>query len=217
MPNTKVRFSSGFSAGILAGTVYQIVQWLYITFQVGVSKYNAIYGSFAALPFFLVWMHISWIIVLLGAEFAFAHQNVETYEFEPDCSKISPGFRMLLSLGIVHAVAKKFSTGETPLSDGGISHTLDIPIRLVRQLLYDLLEAGILSEIRSDDDKERVYQPALDSNLLTVRYVMEALDQRGVNNLPIGQTDDLNRLSKTVDELRASLDKSPANKLLKDL
>ncbi|HQQ61563.1 MAG TPA: YihY/virulence factor BrkB family protein, partial [Kiritimatiellia bacterium] len=84
MPNTKVRFASAFIAGILAGTIFQAVQWGYITFQVGVVKYNAIYGSFAALPLFLVWLQASWLIVLYGAEFAFAYQNVDTYEYEPD-------------------------------------------------------------------------------------------------------------------------------------
>ena len=82
MPNTKVYFKSGLIAGIAAGTIYQVVQWIYINFQVGVSKYNAIYGSFAALPLFLVWLQLSWLIVLLGVEISFARQNVDTYEFE---------------------------------------------------------------------------------------------------------------------------------------
>ncbi|MDP2604813.1 MAG: YihY/virulence factor BrkB family protein [Deltaproteobacteria bacterium] len=85
MPNTKVNFKAGLWAGIFAGTVYQVAQYAYIEFQVGVSKYGAIYGSFAALPLFLVWLQVSWLIVLFGAEVSFAHQNVETYEFEPDC------------------------------------------------------------------------------------------------------------------------------------
>ena len=71
MPNTKVNFSSGFIAGVFAGTIFQLAQWAYIYFQVGVAKYNAIYGSFAALPLFLVWLQLSWLIVLLGAEISF--------------------------------------------------------------------------------------------------------------------------------------------------
>lgn len=71
MPNTKVRWKRAVIAGIIGGTIYQCVQWAYIHFQIGVSNYGAIYGSFAALPLFLMWMHISWLIVLLGAEIAY--------------------------------------------------------------------------------------------------------------------------------------------------
>ncbi|PLX13185.1 MAG: YihY/virulence factor BrkB family protein, partial [Marinilabiliales bacterium] len=81
MPNTKVSFKSAFVAGIISGTAFVFIQWVYIHFQVGVSKYNAIYGSFAALPLFLIWLQMSWLIVLFGAEISFAVQNVEKYEF----------------------------------------------------------------------------------------------------------------------------------------
>jgi len=90
MPNTRVNFSSGIIAGVFAGTLYQIVQWAYINFQVLVAKYNAIYGSFAALPLFLIWLQISWLIVLFGAEISFSYQNVHTHEFDPMARKITP-------------------------------------------------------------------------------------------------------------------------------
>jgi membrane protein len=93
----------------MAGTLYQIFQIGYINFQIGVARYNAIYGSFAALPLFLVWLQVSWIIVLLGAELSFAHQNVDTYEFEPDCQKMSRAFKRVLTLRIVHLLVKAFA------------------------------------------------------------------------------------------------------------
>ena len=76
MPNTKVNLKAGIVSGIIAGTIFQIVQWAYISFQVGTARYNAIYGSFAALPLFLLWVQISWWVVLFGAELSFANQNV---------------------------------------------------------------------------------------------------------------------------------------------
>ena len=94
----KIRFRSGLVGGLIAGTLYQIFQFAYLTFQIGVSKYNAIYGSFTALPLFLVWLQLSWIILLFGAEISFAHQNEESYEFEPDCAKISHRYRALLEM-----------------------------------------------------------------------------------------------------------------------
>ncbi|HQP12356.1 MAG TPA: YihY/virulence factor BrkB family protein, partial [Candidatus Omnitrophota bacterium] len=108
MPNTSVSFKSGLFGGMIAGTIYQIVQWIYINFQVGVAKYGAVYGSFAALPLFLVWLQMSWIIVLFGAEISFAEQNVETYELEPDCLKASHTYKRLLALRIVQLSVKRF-------------------------------------------------------------------------------------------------------------
>ncbi|MDP8265168.1 MAG: YihY/virulence factor BrkB family protein, partial [Candidatus Aceula lacicola] len=124
MPNTKVKFSSALLGGIIAGTVYQIVQWAYINFQIGASKYGAIYGSFAALPLFLVWLQISWLIVLFGAEVSFAKQNVETYEFEPDCLKASRSFRRFMALAITHLCIKHQYKGESAPTAEEISHTL---------------------------------------------------------------------------------------------
>ena len=143
MPNTKVRFTSGLLAGIIAGTIFQIVQWAYITFQIGAANYNAIYGSFAALPLFLVWLQLSWLIVLYGAELSFAHQNVDTYEFEPDALQASHRLKMLLSLQIAQHLIKNFATASDPPSAAQISHRLEIPIRLVNEILSELVKSGI--------------------------------------------------------------------------
>ena len=111
MPNTKVNLKAGLVAGIIAGTIFQIVQWGYISFQIGTAKYNAIYGSFAALPLFLMWVQISWWVVLFGAELSFAHQNVGTYEYEPDSNKVSPAFKKVLTLQIAHLLIKNLCQG----------------------------------------------------------------------------------------------------------
>ena len=79
MPNTKVKSSSAVIGGIIGGTLWQLTQWIYIHFQVGVSRYSMIYGTFASIPVFLIWLYISWMIVLFGAEISFAFQNVRTY------------------------------------------------------------------------------------------------------------------------------------------
>ena len=217
MPNTKVNFKSAVLAGIAAGTLYQVLQWAYVNFQIGVARYNAIYGSFAALPLFLVWLQLSWLVVLFGAEVSFAHQNVDTYEFEPDCLRISYSFKRLLALSIAHFIIKSFSSGDTPPTGEAISHALDIPIRLVRQILYELVEAGIIYEIKTKEYKNVAYQPAKDINIFTIKYVMDALDKRGIENIPVTETNTLRALSDSLNNLSNILDKSPANKRLKDL
>ncbi len=217
MPNTKVNFSSGLIAGVIAGTIYQIAQWGYITFQVGMAKYNAIYGSFAALPLFLIWIQLSWIVVLFGAEISFAYQYVDTYEFEPDGRVISPAFKKLLSLQISRLVISRFFKAEPPLSAFKIAKTLEIPIRLVQQLLDELVAARILSDTDAQKNKDVSYQPARDINTITINTVIEALEQNGVDNIPVAQTTELSHLSQALETLNEEIEKSPTNRLLKDI
>jgi membrane protein len=217
MPNTKIKFESGIFAGIVAGTLYQIFQVVYISFQIGVAKYSAIYGSFAALPLFLVWLQLSWMIVLFGAELSFAHQNVETYEFEPDCSALSYGFKKLLTLRVAHLVVKDFSQGNKPLSAVQIANILEIPIRLVREILYELLRSGIISEICDNEDKEPSYQPARDIDSLTIKYVIDRLERQGGDDIPVMKSKELERLSGCLQAFDEVVEKSPANMQLKDI
>jgi membrane protein len=217
MPNTKVNFKAGLLGGVVAGTLYQIAQWGYISFQIGAAKYNAIYGSFAALPLFLMWLQISWWIVLFGAELSFANQNVHTYEYEPDCLKVSPGFKKLVALQIAHLLIKKFENGDRPLTDSQISAQLEMPIRLVHNILFDLVESGLVSEIKSQGDKEFAYQPARDINSLTIQYVLEALDRKGTDDIPVARTEDHHALSDALKKFSEAMESSPANKLLKNI
>ena len=217
MPNTKVHFKAGLLGGVVAGTLYQIAQGAYISFQIGAAKYNAIYGSFAALPLFLMWVQISWWIVLFGAELSFANQNVNTYEYEPDSLNVSPGYKNLLTLQIAHLLIKKFQNGDKPLTDSQISAQLEMPIRLVHNILYDLVESGLVSETRTNEDKEIAYQPARDINKLTIQYVLEALEQSGTDTLPVAKTEGHQALSDALKNFSEAKENSPANKLLKDI
>ncbi len=217
MPNTKVTFKAGIIAGIISGTTYQLVQWGYINFQIGVAKYNAIYGSFAALPLFLIWLQISWLVVLFGAEITFAHQNVETYEFESDSLQISNSFKTLLSLRITHLLVHNFYEGEKPATAAQISQALKIPIRLVRQILYELTDSGILSETRDEGNGFIAYQPAKSIDKLTVKYIIDALDKRGTNTVPVAESSELKKLAECLDTFSDTLDKLPANISLKDI
>jgi membrane protein len=217
MPNTKVELKSALWGGILAGTIYQLVQLAYITFQIGVSKYGAIYGSFAALPLFLVWLQLSWLIVLVGAEISFAHQNVGTYEFEQDCLGVSHSFKRMIALMITSLCVKHFLNAEKPLTAEDISRELEVPIRLVRSVLSELTEARLLSEVRLDHRDDVAYQPACDTQRLTVAGVIERLDQQGVTTVPIVETADVQKLRETLKRYREMNEQSSANLRLQDL
>jgi membrane protein len=217
MPNTKVQFKSALWAGILAGTIYQLTQLAYITFQIGVANYGAIYGSFAALPLFLVWLQLSWLILLLGAEFSFAHQNVATYEFESDCRSVSHSFKQLVALLVACLSVRRFLLGEKPLTEEAISRELEVPIRLVRSVLFELRETGVLSQVYVNDSDELAYQPACDVHMLTVASILEKLDERGIDSIPIAESDDLNKLQETLRRLLEAKQQSPANLELEQL
>lgn len=217
MPNTKVRIRSALVGGILAGTVYQLVQWGYIKFQIGVSAYGAIYGSFAALPLFLMWLQISWFIVLFGAEISFAEQNVETYEFEPDCLNVSHTFKRLVALRITHLCVKHFQSNQTPWCAEEIAKALEMPVRLIREVLFDLNEAGILSEVRLDDENAFGYQPARAVENLTLNDVMEQLDRKGADTIPLDDAPEWGELIQRMETLGKILQESDANVALKDL
>src|SRR5688500_10480853 len=217
MPNTKVELKSALWGGILAGTIYQLVQLTYITFQIGVSNYGAIYGSFAALPLFLVWLQLSWLIVLLGAEISFAHQNVGTYEFEQDCLAASHSFKRMIALMMTSLCVKHFLNAEKPFTAEAISRQLEVPIRLVRSVLAELTEARLLAEIRADGREDVAYQPACDTQRLTVAAVIERLDQQGVTTVPIVETADVQNLRETLKRYREIVEQSSANLQLQDL
>jgi membrane protein len=217
MPNTHVRVRAALIAGIAAGSAFQLFQFLYVTFQIGVAKYNAIYGSFAALPLFLIWLQASWMIVLSGAELSFATQNVDTYEFEPDANLASTAFRKLLSLRIVNLLIEHFSQGEQPMDEEAIARTLSIPIRLLRTLLFELVEAGLISPVRMASEKVHAFQPAFDPDHMSVASVLEAMELHGVDTIPVLESDEMEQLRNSMETMREENRRSAANLLLKDI
>jgi membrane protein len=217
MPNTKVKLKPGLWAGIIAGTIFQIVQWGYISFQVGTARYNAIYGSFAALPLFLLWVQVSWWVVLFGAELSFAYQNVDTYEYEPDANKVSPAFKKVLTLQIAHRIIRHFANGDRPLTDIDISSQLKIPIRLVHSILNDLVTSRVVAQTLIRGNRDLGYQPARDINTLTIKSIVDAIDHTGSNNIPVARTEEFKALSEAIEKFGKEMEASPANRLLKDI
>ncbi len=184
MPNTKVSPQSGIISGIIAGTAFVATQWIYIDFQIGVSKFNAIYGSFAALPLLLIWLQVSWMIVLFGAEVSFANQNIDLYEFEAESEHISSSSKRTLSLLVVNLIVKRFEKGEDPLTALELSQNLKIPVRLMRALLNQLIECRIISETIDSKTKSIAYQPAQHIDNFSVSYVFNSLDNLGTTIEP---------------------------------
>lgn len=217
MPNTKVKFVPALIAGIITGTILQVLQWLYLDLQFGIMKLSAIYGSFALIPLFILWIQSSWIVVLLGAELSFANQNISRYEFESEALNVSNFQKRALVLMIMHMIIKNFSIGEKPVSAEYIGATLKIPVRLARDILQDLNSVNLVSMIQENDQKDRLYQPALDINRLTVSYVFSRLDKKGTEQTMVIRNSDYDKVISMLEKFDRLLAKSNSNILIKDL
>ena len=218
MPNTKVKFKHALIAGILAGSAYQAFQFLYINSQLWVSKYNAIYGSFAALPLFLLWLQISWTICLFGAELTYAGQNIRSFSFDQDTRNISRRYRDFISILIMSLIAKRFEKNEPPYTAAEISEEHQIPIRLTNQVLYQLQEIELIHEVVTDEKSEEIgYQPSMDINQLNVAVLLDRLDTYGSENFKIDKDEEFNDEWKVLTESREEYYKKASKVLLKDL
>ena len=170
-----------------------------------------------ALPLFLIGMQISWLIVLFGAELSFADQNIQRYEFESDIDNMSIYSRKLIAVVITHLLVQNFTKAEEPLTAEEISHRLRIPIRLVRKILFDLVECRILSEIVSPNTKERAYQPGQDVDNLTIAYVLEQLEHHGKDHEIALDDQSHAHIKRIVEEFSKKMRETDANKPLKSL
>lgn len=217
MPNKKVKFIPALIAGVLAGTAYQLTQWGYITFQVGVSNMNAIYGSFAALPLFLIWLQLSWTIILFGAEVAHSIQTMETHEQYKDAQELSPHYKQLLILYVLHAIIEQFKNEAAPLSANEISEKLDLPIQTVKESLKKLNEAKIIAPSKREKEEVLKYLPARDTEKLTISHIIDLLDKNGVNALNMDKSSVLGQLEDALVGLATIGENSNHNIVLKHL
>jgi membrane protein len=217
MPNTKVKFKYAVIAGIIAGTVALLFQSLYQGLQLGVLRWGTLYGTIAFIPLFLMWLQITWLIVLMGAELSFAYQNIENYEFELNALNLSQSNKRILTLLISHRIIKNFEEGTEPWNTETLSHALGMPIRLVNELVYELVEAGILSELAAANPKERSYQPAVDIHKISVAYIYNQMEKVGGDHLIVTESDDLQKITRIHEHILHSIRESPSNILIKDL
>lgn len=217
MPNTGVKVKSAVIAGVVAGTVFQLLQWGYIEFQVGVSKYNDIYGGLAALPLFLIWAQASWMIVLFGAELSFAHQNAARYEFSNENLQPSTRHKEFIALLITRQIILRFKQGEPPLTIGEITERILVPYRFARVIVRELVEVRVLSEINMGEREEPAYQPAMDVSLITAYLVIDRLENRGLDNICIQNDEEAQLMLRTIEQMESDMDHSMVNKPLGDL
>lgn len=180
MPNTKVKLGCAIVPGILAGVAMQGLQLVYIHSQIWVSSYNAIYGSFAALPMFMLWVQISWIICLFGAELCYTSQNLEDFAFRVKTEDISHRYRLMMSVMLAALICKRFDEGGRPYTALELKLKTDIPVRIVNDLLYELTRVHVIIEVMGDEKGQEVmFQPAETTERLSVGTLVSRLESEG--------------------------------------
>ena len=154
IPNTRVKPKAAIAGAVLTGSLLIVLQYIYMFLQTILTGYNAIYGSFAALPFFLLWLQASWTVILLGAQFSFAVQNVHYYEYYPGDQPLCMHYRSICAIRIMKLLGDTFNDREGAVTASDISSQLEIPIRITRAVLDDLITAGLVIAVSTDRRKD---------------------------------------------------------------
>ncbi len=215
MPNRKINFKAGLIAGIITGVLYQWMQWAYLSLQLGVSSYNAIYGSFAALPLFLIWLQLIWFIVLFGCEISFYIQNYDSFCHNEEFSDLSLSLKKIIALQIMHLLVNGFAKGDKAHTAENIAKQLHLPKPVVHKTLASLLNCNLIVELNVEEGREMLYQPAYDINVLSVSAVIDALESSGRNQLP--EIKNSEPFSGLIQKRLNIIECSNCNPLLKDI
>ena len=217
MPNTKVKFKYAILPGIIAGSAFQAFQYLYIGSQIWVSNYNAIYGSFAAIPMFLLWTQISWCICLYGAQLCYVAQNLRNFSFSKEIEDISRRYHDFLCVLIMSLICKRFQTESKPYTAEELSGEHKIPIRLTKKILYELQDLNMIVETIAEEKEESLgYLPSVDINRMSVKMLLSRLDEAGSEAFKI----DIERYSATwtaLNNAKSEFFENTDKILLKDL
>ena len=218
IPNTKVRISSAVTAGIVAGTAFILFQWGYVYLQSLMTSYNAIYGSFAALPLFLMWVQFSWMILLFGGELSFAFQNIDKFDEERESLHVNYDSRRKVLLAVMLVVVRHFLAGKGAISLSELKLALNLPTRIVNSVLRSLVDAEQLLELPSEGKGfDRRFAPAKDVAAFTVYSILEAVEHSGNNSIDFDSSRELREVSDELERIKTEVRTSQQNTKLVDI
>lgn len=218
IPNTKVRFPNAFIAGVLAGTAFLVLQWLFISGQVYVSKYNAIYGSFAFLPLLLIWMQLVWVITLAGAIICYASQNIFRFNFSKEISSISLNYRTRILLAVSAIVVRRYENEQQPISDDTMARDYGLPSSLVTKTINFLIDAKVLMRVVIDAKAESYgLAPAIDPARLSIGEVIRRVRNTGATEFIPGFDSRFSAISAALDVAEKQFYAAGDRILLRDL
>lgn len=218
MPNTKVRFKGALIAAMLAGTAFYLFTIIYFNVQSGLSAFNAIYGTFAAIPLFLVWLQTSWRIFLVGGELSFAYQNIEHYEFEREAIHMNNDNKRKVLLATMLVIVRRFVGNEGAVGSEDIAAELDLPVRIIRDSVFDLERAGFILAVKSPKGaRTNLYIPARDVHSITVFDILDDVERSGSSQMDVRGLPKLSKVSKLLDDIKAKAFDPKNNMKITDL
>lgn len=182
IPNTKVKFVNAFISGVIAGTGFLVLQWLFVTGTLYVTRYNAIYGSFAFLPLLLLWIQLAWVICLAGAVVCYSSQNLFAFSLDHEVSNISRRYESEVTVALAAVFAQRFVEGGKPLTAHDLMNYYGFPARLVTDITDTLVLAGILNRVVTDEKDVFGFQLCVNPDTFTVEKLMQRLYTEGSEN-----------------------------------
>ena len=218
-PNTKVLFRHAVVPGMLMGILFQAFFYFYINVQVNISAYNAIYGSFAAIPLILFFINVAWCIVLFGVELTYVSQNIRQYSFSEDVENVSSRFYDFTCILFMSLICKRFEEGGKPYSVNELAQQTDIPYRLAGQVMNELEDDGLICSVGDPDAKSDNfrYMPTQDINSLTVGYLLRTLDTSGSEDFKTDYSSKFSNQWLALMKSKESMYNTESEILLKDL
>jgi membrane protein len=216
MPNVKVSPRAALVGGVFGGTLWQLSQWGYLGFQVGVARYNAIYGTMAALPILMVWIYLSWMIVLLGLEMTYATQNLRTIRQDLRGQRVNFASIEFISLTVLLFVSRRFYMGKPALGQEELASQLDVPPRLLRTILEELTRLGFIVETAQESDGSG-YQPARALEKIRLHDVVRGLAVDGTDYSHLRQSRERGVVANLEETLQSAEREALAEMTLRDL
>jgi len=204
LPNTKVKPSSAFTGALISSLMVVILQLAMIKIGFGVSKYNKIYGALAAIPIFLFWVQMSWMILLMGAEVAFSVQNAATYAREQLAVNPSTRARLCLAVALMKRITDKFESPEAPFDTLAYGSDNRIPIRLINDVIDTLSKTGLVAE---SAEHPGGYTLLRDPLHISARDITDAILDDGAAPATLGLANDFPMFGNITDESFQSLEK----------
>lgn len=178
VPNTKVSFKYAAIAGAFAAVGIEVVQFLFLTGQIYVSKYNAIYGSFSFLPLMLIWLQLSWLILLIGCVLSHSLQNVFSFNYLGDVTNVSSRYMREISLATMTIIVQRFDEGRPPLTRNEISQMYNLPLSIIANIINRLTGAGLVYNVSLKDGTTGLI-PAVDNDKFTLGKFYSVIDTMG--------------------------------------
>ena len=198
MPNTKVSWGSALAGALVAGTAWELLKKLYVLYNAKVIASYEVYGSLGAIPVFLLWIYVSWILVLFGAEIAFAAGHVRTYKREVESPQLSQAFKERLAVHLMAEIARGFLGGREPTTAEALADRLKVPVRACNEVLFHLTGQKLLREVVAG--QTTTYVPAEDLDRITVKRMVDAIRRSGDDPQLVGPEGSKDRLDKLFDE-----------------